>query len=144
MKPKKMLKIRPVKKEDKESLVKLFTQLIGVENDFDLDTILGDDRCKCIVLEDDGVVIGSATLSLYNSPVKGGVGVVEDVIVDENYRGQSLGRKLMDELIEIGEKENITFITLTSNPKREAARRLYQSLGFELSDTGFFKLNLNK
>jgi len=144
MKPKKMLKIRPVKKEDKEILIKLFTQLTGVESDFDLDTILSDDRCKCIVLEDDGVVIGSATLSLYNSPVKGGVGSVEDVIVDKNYRGQGLGRKLMNELIEIGEKENSAFITLTSNPKREAARRLYQSLGFKLYDTGFFKLNLNK
>jgi ribosomal protein S18 acetylase RimI-like enzyme len=139
-----MIKIRSVKKEDKEVLVKLFTQLTKGENNFDLEMILSDNSCRCIVLEDNDTVIGSATLSIYSSPVKGRVGVVEDVIVDKNYRGKGLGRSLMDELIKIGEKENLTYITLTSNPKREAARNLYQSLGFELYDTGFFKLNLKK
>ncbi len=139
-----MLKIRPVKKEDKEILIKLFTQLTGNDTDFDLQMIIDDNKCRCIVLEDNNTVIGSATLSIYNSPVKGRVGVVEDVIVDKNYRGQGLGRKLMNELIGIGKKENLAFITLTSNPKRESARKLYQSLGFNLYDTGFFKLNLNK
>ena len=139
-----MIKIRSVKKEDKEVLVKLFTQLTKGENNFDLEMILSDNSCRCIVLEDNDTVIGSATLSIYSSSVKGRVGVVEDVIVDKNYRGKGLGRSLMDELIKIGEKENLTYITLTSNPKREAARNLYQSLGFELYDTGFFKLNLKK
>lgn len=88
---------------------------------------------------DEGEVIGSATLAVYQGPIKGLTGVVEDVIIDEKYRGQGLGRMIMNKLIEVAEENNLQQITLTSNPSRTAARKLYQDLGFDLYDTGFFK-----
>lgn len=138
------MKIRPIKKEDKEELLRLLNQLTGEETDFDIDAVINDAGCSCVVLEEGGSLIGSATLSVYVSPVKGMTGVIEDVIVDEKYRGQGLGRKLMEELIKIGKEKDLSLITLTSNPKREAARNLYQSLGFKLKDTGFFFRELKK
>lgn len=70
---------------------------------------------------------------------KGLTGVVEDVIVDEKYRGQGLGKMIMNKLLEVARENDLKQITLTSNPSRTVARKLYQDLGFELCDTGFFK-----
>ena len=137
------MKTRPIKKEDKNELLVLFRQLVGFDIDFDINSIINDKNCHSYVLEDDGKIIGSATLSIYSSPVKKRTGVVEDVVIHESYRGKGLGRKLMEEIIKIGKQEDLSLITLTSNPKREVARSLYQSLGFELSNTGFFKLKLD-
>lgn len=57
---------------------------------------------------------------------------VEDVVVDEEYQGKGLGRKLMEHLIAIARKRKTKCIDLTSNPKRLAANALYKSLGFKL------------
>ncbi len=48
----------------------------------------------------------------------------------------------LDELIKIAKKQEIARITLTSNPKRIAARNLYLKKGFHLRDTGVFHLDL--
>jgi phosphinothricin acetyltransferase len=79
---------------------------------------------------------------MYPVPTKGIIGTIEDVVVSSDYRGQGLGRKLMENLINIARKEKLISLNLTSSPKRVAARNLYQSLGFNLSDTGIFWMKL--
>lgn len=134
------MKIRLFEKKDEKILNELFKQLAGKEILFNADAIISDEKCFCYVLEnDDEEVIGSATLAVYQGPIKGLTGVVEDVIINEKYRGQGLGKMIMNKLIETAEENNLQQITLTSNPSRTAARKLYQDLGFELCDTGFFK-----
>ncbi len=134
------MKIRPFEIKDKNVLNKLFQDLAGRKILINSNAIIDDERCHCHVLENDkGEIIGSATLAFYQGPVKGLTGVVEDVIIDENYRGQGLGRMIMNKLIEVAEENNLRQITLTSNSSRTSARKLYQSLGFEICDTGFFK-----
>lgn len=83
--------------------------------------------------------VGMATLIIYRKPT-GLVGMVEDVIVTEKWRGKSAGRKLMRALIAKAKEEGLKALALTSNPKRVAARALYQSLGFEIKDTTCFVL----
>jgi ribosomal protein S18 acetylase RimI-like enzyme len=75
-------------------------------------------------------------------PCRGYIGKIEDMIIDEKYRGQGLGRMLMEELIKIAKKKKAKKINLTSRSQRVEARKLYESLGFELIDTGVFKLDL--
>ncbi len=48
----------------------------------------------------------------------------------------------MEDLIDIAKQEKIKVLNLTSNPKRVPARKLYESLGFELSETGVFWIKL--
>jgi ribosomal protein S18 acetylase RimI-like enzyme len=48
----------------------------------------------------------------------------------------------MNALIELAKEKKLKKLQLTSSPKREVARALYKSLGFELIDTGVFILNI--
>src|SRR3989344_1160444 len=68
--------------------------------------------------------------------------VVEDMIVDEAYRGKGLGRKILKELIGWARAQGVEVIELTTNPKRVAANELYKSEGFYLHLTNHYLLKL--
>ena len=66
---------------------------------------------------------------------------MEDVIVDEAFRGLGVGRALVEAAVAyIKKKEGLPVLYLTSNPSRTAARSLYLSAGFEEYETGVFRL----
>lgn len=139
-----MITYRVLQKGDKEKLLPVFQQLSTLFDyrEFDEEAIINDSNCNCIIVEKAGIVAGCATLITYRVPTKGIVGRIEDVIIDEKYRGQGLGRGVMEKLIAIAKEKSIRLIDLTSNPKRTTARKLYESLGFESYDTGVFRLKL--
>lgn len=64
--------------------------------------------------------------------------VVEDMIVDENYRGKGYGKKMLLELIDWARQQGVDTIELTSNPKRIAANELYKKVGFSLHPTNHY------
>ncbi|NCF74945.1 MAG: GNAT family N-acetyltransferase [Xanthomonadaceae bacterium] len=134
------MRIREIKKKDKNEVLKLFKLLTNKQVNLDIDSLINDSNCNCYVLEKDNKVIGTASLVIYFSPIKGKTGVIEDVVIDKGYQGQGLGKKLVERLIKASKKEQVNYITLTSNPKRVKARRFYKSLGFDLENTGFFML----
>jgi len=68
--------------------------------------------------------------------------VVEDMIVNEKFRGQGLGEKILLDLIEWARKQGVEVIELTTNPKRVAANSLYQKVGFKLHPTNHYLLKL--
>ena len=68
--------------------------------------------------------------------------VVEDMIVDEAYRGQGYGRFILTGIIEWAKDRGIEVLELTTNPKRIAANELYKSEGFKLHETNHYLLNL--
>ena len=47
-------------------------------------------------------------------------------------------------MIEIAKEKGLVLIDLTSNPKREIARKLYESLGFKIGETQPFRLILGE
>jgi len=142
------LKARHLKKSDLEDIKELFNQLVqkpedfNYFSDFDIDPLISDPNCHCIVLEHNGKVIGFASIVIFLTPVYGHRGRIEDVVIHKDYRGKGLGRKISKELIKIAKNKKVKSIHLTSKPDRLPARRLYESLGFELKDTGVFFLNL--
>lgn len=69
-------------------------------------------------------------------------GLIEDVVVLENYRGRSISKQLMQALIERARELKLKNLELTSRSAREAANRLYQSLGFQLRETNAYRLDL--
>mgnify|MGYP003963736941 CR=1 FL=1 len=80
-------------------------------------------------------VVGVAMLCISYDWRKG-VGHVEYVLVDEDFRGggQGLGRALMEHLLgQVSElRPRLSVIRLVSEPWHEAARALYIKLGFVL------------
>ncbi len=64
--------------------------------------------------------------------------VVEDMIVDNTYRGKGLGRELLNDLVVWAKENGVEVIELTSNPKRIAANELYKKYGFKLHPTNHY------
>jgi len=86
-------------------------------------------------------IVGILCLTIYRVPT-GIRSIIEDVVVDEQLRGRGIGKALVSYAIELARQAGASGISLTSNPQREAANRLYQSMGFELRKTNpyFYKL----
>ena len=55
---------------------------------------------------------------------------IDYVCVDPEYRGQKIGKTMMDYVIDYAKKEGGSRIELTSNPTRVAAHKLYENCGF--------------
>lgn len=110
-------------------------------------TLTSRDCHLFVATDEDGHIVGSATLCLFCSPL-GWKGSIEDVVVSPLYRGQHLGRALMEHILDFchalqAENEGAPLtLQLTSRASRTAARSLYASLGFTTKDTGFFTLKI--
>lgn len=79
-------------------------------------------------------IVGMATL-LEKRQLMGFFGSIEDVVVDEVYRGQGIAKNLNQCLIRRAKKLGMRHLDLTSNPKRVAANKLYDELGYVDRDT---------
>lgn len=88
-----------------------------------------------------GPIIGAATLALVRAP-SGVHARLEDVIVDETVRGQGVGEALTREVIRLAKESGADYIALTSNPRREAANRLYQRVGFTRWETNVYRMDI--
>jgi len=58
-------------------------------------------------------------------------GLMEDVLVKENYRSQGLGTKLVKEIIKAAKGKGCYKLIATSRNKREKVHNLYKRLGFK-------------
>ena len=88
-----------------------------------------------------GPIAGILCLSMYRVPT-GLRSIIEDVIVDRGMRRRGIGEALVQQAIKLARESGADGVSLTSNPKREAANQLYQSMGFELRQTNpyYYKL----
>ncbi len=57
--------------------------------------------------------------------------LIEDLFVQEEYRGRSFGTKMMQAAIEEARKKGCYKILATSRHQREAVHNLYHKLGFK-------------
>lgn len=87
---------------------------------------------------DSGEIVAMTTLVIYQV-LSGKRATIEDVVVDEEYRRKGIGKKLLEEVLAVAHKENVSYIDLTSRPSRIEANNLYQSLGFEKRDTNVYR-----
>ncbi len=56
---------------------------------------------------------------------------VMNIAVDENFRGQGIGKKIFAELIRVCKLRGVTAITLEVRPSNTAAIKLYESFGLK-------------
>ena len=108
----------------------------------DLADLVRDASSTLMVARDDhGQIVGALTLTVYRVPT-GIRSIIEDVIVDTSARGQGIGESLMMRAIEVAREKGAKNISLTSNPMREAANRLYLRVGFKKRETNAYQLKL--
>jgi len=86
-------------------------------------------------------IVGVLTLTLYRIPT-GLSARIDDVIVDTAARGRGVGEALTRDAIERARTAGAKAVNLTSHPRRDAANRLYQRVGFERRDTNVYVYKL--
>ncbi len=92
-----------------------------------------------LMQDDQGNIIGMLTVGIYRSPT-GYKAWIEDVVVGDACRGHGYGKTLVEYAIDFIRCLGVDTISLTSNPSRVAANRLYQTLGFSLYETNVYKM----
>lgn len=140
----KIAQAKKVKTSDLECINALLVQLSGPGKKLSLKgykEVVASRNTVLFLMTDGKLVIGMASLILARS-TGGFEAYVDDVVVDQEYRGRGLGRKLMVAVIKHAKKAGVVKIKLTSRPKRVAANKLYQELGFERHDTNAYKMKL--
>ena len=90
----------------------------------------------------DGQLAGMASMATYKV-ISGYKGMVEDVVVAAEFRGKGIGRALMEKLLGEAQRLQLTEILLFSGHHREAAIKLYTSLGFKLKQSGLYTLKIS-
>ena len=119
----------------------------------DLMMVLKDSNCHLYVIlesltpgtspKGEGRIIGCATLCVFHSPT-GTKASIEDVVVSSAYRGQHIGKQLMEYVLEQAKAFAPIELHLTSNSVRVAANKLYQSIGFQKKETNCYQMTISE
>lgn len=109
--------------------------------DDELGMILRDEGTTIFAARADSRIVGLLTLVTFRIPT-GVRAWIEDVVVDENARGQGVGEALNRAALEEARRRGAKTVDLTSRPSREAANRLYQRLGFVARETNVYRYTL--
>lgn len=106
-----------------------------------LKNILRDPHHELWAAKDGTRIVGMGTLIVFLM-LSGDAAEVEDVVVDESYRGRGMGTLIVKKLVERARVRRCDDVNLTSRPSRRAANALYQKLGFRKRDTNVYRLAL--
>ncbi len=80
----------------------------------------------------DGKTVGRAYLFIIKNDLhQKPYGLLEDVFVEENYRGQGIGKKLVNSVILKAKELGCYKLIATSRLEREYVHKLYESLGLQ-------------
>lgn len=135
------IKIRKAIEADLPAVLKLYAQ-----KDIDNGDVLSMDEAEVAfskfglypnyslyIAEIAGKVVGTFELLIMDNLAHRGKpsGVVEDVVVDVEYRSQGIGRQMMEYAIDVCRENGCYKMTLSSNLKRERAHQFYENLGFK-------------
>ncbi len=96
-----------------------------------------------LVIDHDATVIGYAGfIEQYSWEFDGGFLRIQAFVIHEDYRGQGLGKKLMDAVEQQARQHGFKRIMLNSGNRieRYPAHAFYQRLGFDAYSLGFSKL----
>jgi ribosomal protein S18 acetylase RimI-like enzyme len=107
----------------------------------DLETLISNWPGTVLLLarepDENGPIVGSAALVLFRTAT-GTHTRLEDLVVDESLRGKGIGEALTRECIRLAHEAGADYVALTSHPRREAANRLYQRMGFQKHETNVY------
>ena len=128
--------VREYTNKDYEEVSKLLLDVFNVKKVKD-----GcNDTHKEFVAEIDGHVVGYFLLTRVDNPIeKSFYYLVDWVCVNENYRNQHIGRKMMEFAETFARKNKAKYLQLTSSYYRKAAHKLYEECGYEKRESAIFR-----
>ena len=125
------MNIRKLEKNDINQVIEIWTNSFSRNFDKPINpNYLSDPNSITIVMSEENIVIGVATLHIIKKLTRI-LGLIEDVAVNINYRGLGIGKKLVKELIKIGNEKNCDKIVLSSSEKNS---KFYEKIGFQKNE----------
>lgn len=139
--------VRPARRDDADAICAIYNE--GIEDGATLETqprtseerrgwlADRDARHSVVVVESDGVVIGWASLNVFNA--RDAYRHVADisVYVARAARGKGAGTVLLERLVELGRDGHFHKLVLAGFPTNAASVALYRRLGFR--EVGIYK-----
>lgn len=132
------LKIQPCRRKDFKAVFQLLRQLwpdkelkmIALQKVFE--RALDADTQIYLCATDGDNVVGFASLTIKNNLWQGAnLGHIDELIVEEKYRGCGLGRQLLNEIIAHAKQRGCARVELDSAFHRKKAHHFYERHGFE-------------
>lgn len=118
--------VRRLKPEDVEPLSLIEARAFSMPwSAKDFADLIDRNHCLYLVAEVQGQVVGCCGFTNC-----GGEGNIDNVVVDEPFRGKGIGGMLLQELLRQGEELGIQDFTLEVRVSNEPAIHVYQKLGF--------------
>jgi GNAT superfamily N-acetyltransferase len=139
------LDVRRARPADGEALVRLLSQLHPAyrpdpEAAGEVIEAASQDPCRALLVATvDDQTVGTADLVMVPNMTHGGRpwAVVENVVIDEPWRGRGIGRALMDEIDVLTRAAGCYMVQLLSLDHRHDAHAFYASIGFAPVARGF-------
>ncbi len=137
--------IEPADSRDLPTLTALLGELFAREHDFVPDSekqaralrliLAHREKGRLFVVRAGGKVVGMANALFTISTAEGGpVVLLEDVILSARYRGQGLGRRLVEHVMDWARGQGFLRVTLLTDGDNHSAQRFYTRLGFAPSE----------
>ncbi len=132
------LEIRICKQDDFPAIFKLLKTL-WIDLDLKFETLqivyrkaIISENQKLIVGIINNQIVGFCSLTIKNNLWQAGnLGHVDELVVDENIRGQGIGKKLIERITEIAQENSCKKIELDSAFHRRNAHSFYESIGYK-------------
>lgn len=137
------IQIRKTQKQDLDFIYKAICELENEVLDFEIfETIFNENisNPKNVYLIAENEIEGLGFISFHTQNLLhhcGLVGEIQEFFIHEKYRGQGVGRLLINEIKDFAEENNLKSIEVTTNKKRVENVAKYESLGFTLSHNKF-------
>jgi len=106
-------------------------------------SIINSENTHLLFAIENAMPVGMLTLVIIRT-MTGTRALIEDVVVDKQYRGQGVGQALNIKAIELAQEFGARNVNLTSHPSREAANRLYQRIGFTRRETNTYRYSFSE
>lgn len=137
------IKIRKIEKQDLDFVYKAICELENEVLDFEIfETIFSENisNPKNLYLMAENETEGLGFISFHTQNLLhhcGLVGEIQEFFIHQKYRGQGVGRLLINEVVDFAEQHNLKSIEVTTNKRRAENVAIYENLGFTLSHNKF-------
>ena len=91
------------------------------------------------IAEENGKILGIATLSVIMGPGIKKNAYLEDFVTDATARGKGIGSQLWNAMLDWAAKKGCKNLEFTCGNGREASQEFYKHKGAEIYDTNFFR-----
>ncbi|WJS95459.1 GNAT family N-acetyltransferase [Flavobacterium johnsoniae] len=136
-------KIRKIENQDLNFVYKSICELENEVLDFEVfKTIFNENisnpKNLYLIAENENEGLGFISFHTQNLLHHCGlVGEIQEFFIQQKYRGQGVGRLLINEILNFAEENNLKSIEVTTNKKRVENVAIYENLGFTLSHNKF-------